>query len=106
MPNKFSRCRVLKVGVGFMLGAGGATLLGDCSTVLAQSESEFTTGILWHNSSTGEIQIWFMDGYRRDSRATVLGEDGNTAFVGLPWDIVGISSFSRDRSLPRPGDPR
>jgi hypothetical protein len=157
VPNKFSRRRVLKVGVGFMLGAGGATLFSDCSTVLAQSE--FMTGILWHNSSTGEIQIWLMDGYKLKGRRTVLGEDEKPAFVGPPWSIVGvgpfsgkngilwhnsstgeiqiwlmdgyklkdrrtvlgedekpafvgppwgivgISSFSRDRRLPRPGDP-
>jgi hypothetical protein len=108
VPNKFSRRRVLKVGVGFMLGAWGATLcatlFSDCSTVLAQSE--FMTAILWHNSSTGEIQIWFMNKYKLTGSATVLGEDGNPAFVGPPWSIVGISSFSRDRRLPRSGDPR
>jgi hypothetical protein len=62
-------------------------------------------GILWHNSSTGEIQIWLMDGYKLKDRRTVLGEDEKPAFVGPPWGIVGISSFSRDRRLPRPGDP-
>jgi hypothetical protein len=47
--------------------------------------------ILWHNSSTNETQIWFMSRHRVTGRATVLGEDGRPAFVGLPWGIVGTS---------------
>jgi hypothetical protein len=53
-------------------------------------------GILWHNSSTGEIQIWFMDSNRVASRATVLGEDGNPTFIGPPFSIVGTSDFNGD----------
>jgi hypothetical protein len=48
-----------------------------------------TADILWHHDTTGETQIWFMDGYRVASRATVLGEDGRATFVGAPWTIVG-----------------
>src|SRR5258708_7357461 len=46
-----------------------------------------TCDILWHNATTGETQLWLMNGYRVASRATVLGEDGKPAFVGLPWSI-------------------
>jgi len=49
------------------------------------------TDLLWHNSSTGETQIWHMDGHRVSGRATVLGENGSAAFVGLPWSIVGTN---------------
>lgn len=49
--------------------------------------------ILWHNSSTNETQIWFMEGARVVGRATVLGEDGSPAFVGPPFSIVGIGDF-------------
>ena len=45
--------------------------------------------ILWHNASTGETQVWLMDGHKLIGRATVLGENGSPAFVGLPWSIVG-----------------
>src|SRR5260370_562666 len=52
--------------------------------------------ILWHNSSTSETQIWFMDGHKVTGRATVLGEGGSAAFVGAPWSIVGTSDFNGD----------
>jgi hypothetical protein len=60
--------------------------------------SQSGSGILWHHSDTNETQIWFMDdgGGRVTGRATVLGEDGNAAFVGLPFSIVGVGDFNRD----------
>jgi hypothetical protein len=64
------------------------------------------TDILWHNSSTNETQIWFMNSHRVSGRATVLGEDGSPAFVGLPWSIVGVSVFTRDRIPLDPNAPR
>jgi fibronectin type III domain protein len=54
-------------------------------------------GILWHNSSTGEPQIWFMDRQKVSTRATVLFEDGRPAFVGPPWSIVGVGDFDGDK---------
>ena len=51
------------------------------------------SGILWHNDVTNEIQIWFMDGHKVIARATVLGEDGSPAFVGPPFNIVGVGEF-------------
>ena len=55
------------------------------------------TDLLWHNSSTGEPQIWFMNGFGFADRATVVGEDGSPARVGLPWRIVGTNDFDGDR---------
>src|SRR5207302_535506 len=52
--------------------------------------------ILWHNSSTRETQIWFMDSERVVGRGTVLGEDGNPVFIGPPWRIVGAAEFNGD----------
>ena len=49
--------------------------------------------ILWYNSSTGEIQVWFMDRHKLTGRATVLGEDGSAIFIGPPWSIVGTGLF-------------
>jgi hypothetical protein len=46
--------------------------------------------LVWHHRDTGETQLWFMDGHQLIRRATVLGEDGNPAFVGLPFEIVGV----------------
>lgn len=54
--------------------------------------------LLWHNSSTGETQVWQMNGYKVTSRATVMGENGNAAFVGPPWSIVGTNDFNEDGS--------
>jgi hypothetical protein len=54
--------------------------------------------IVWHNSETNETQIWFYDGHRVVGRATVLGEDGNPAFVGPPFSIVATGGFAADRS--------
>ena len=48
-----------------------------------------STGILWHNSSSNETQIWFMNNNAITSRATVVDENTNKLFVGLPWSIVG-----------------
>ena len=46
--------------------------------------------IFWHNSQTQGMEIWFMNGPRVASRATVLGETGQPTFVGPPWNIVGV----------------
>jgi hypothetical protein len=62
--------------------------------------------IVWHNRDTGETQIWLMNGHQVTGRRTVLGENGLAALVGLPWRIVGVSIFTRDRTTPDPDEPR
>ena len=52
--------------------------------------------IVWHNSSTGETQIWFMDGFKVTGRATVLGETGQPTFIGWPFSIIGVADFDKD----------
>ena len=53
--------------------------------------------ILWHNESTGETQIWHLDGASRVSRATVdAARDGGGHLIQLPWSIVGSGDFNRD----------
>src|SRR4029450_2597392 len=64
--------------------------------------------IVWHNTSTNETQIWFMDGYQIKRRATVVGEHvgivttpggipaAQPVRVGLPWSIVGVGNFTGD----------
>jgi hypothetical protein len=49
--------------------------------------------ILWYNSSTGETQVWYMDGHRLVDRGTVLGLDGNAVFIGPPFSIVGVGDM-------------
>jgi hypothetical protein len=67
--------------VGLPWRIAGISLMG---TSLPSSPS-----IVWHNGNTNETQIWFMNNERVSRRATVLGEDGQPAFVGLPWRIIG-----------------
>ena len=52
--------------------------------------------ILWYNSSTGETQVWYMDGHRLVERGTVLGLDGNPVFIGPPFSIVGVADMNGD----------
>src|SRR5262245_34835902 len=52
--------------------------------------------ILWYNSSTGETQIWFMDGHRLVGRGTVVDENGNFIPIGPPWSVVGAGAFEME----------
>jgi len=56
--------------------------------------------ILWHNKDTNETQIWFMDRERVRRRATVVDEQGNPIFVGLPFSIVGARDLTPGLVLP------
>jgi hypothetical protein len=49
--------------------------------------------LLWYNSSTGESQVWYMDGHRLVDRGTV-GRGGNAALVGPPFSIVGLGDMN------------
>src|SRR2546428_646333 len=64
--------------------------------ILWHNEIEVGGDILWHNAITNETQLWLMDGHKLGGRATVVDEEGNPAFVGLPWSIVGAGDFNRD----------
>ena len=78
---------------------GSAAFIGPPFSIVGVGDFKGMHGnadILWHNSSTHETQIWFMDGARVIGRATVLGEDGSAAFVGPPFSIVGVGDFNRD----------
>ena len=86
-----------------------ATVLGEDGTpafvgppwavvAVADFDGDAQADILWHNSSTGEIQIWFLERERCTARATVLSEDGTPALIGPPWSIVGAGDFDQDGS--------
>jgi hypothetical protein len=53
--------------------------------------------IVWHNDATNETQIWIMedDGMRIARRQTVLDENHQKIFVGLPFHIVGVATPGR-----------
>jgi hypothetical protein len=52
--------------------------------------------ILWYNSSTGETQVWYMDGHRLVDRGTVVDESGNFIPIGPPFSIVGVGDMNGD----------
>ena len=52
--------------------------------------------LVWHNSATNEIKVWFMDRDEVVSFASVVGPDGQTAHVGPPFRIVGIGDLNAD----------
>ncbi|MFE1787846.1 hypothetical protein ACFW7J_05440 [Streptomyces sp. NPDC059525] len=54
--------------------------------------------VLWHNASTNETQIWYMNGYRIDERRSVLEEGGSPTHVGAPWEIAGTADFDQSGS--------
>ena len=58
--------------------------------------NKMVSDILWYNSSTGETQIWYMDGHKVAGRATVLGENGSATFIEPPWSIVGVNDMNGD----------
>ncbi len=82
-----------------VLGEGGApAFVGLPWSIVATGDlsGDGKPDILWHNAQTGESQIWIMNSYRVAARATVVGEGGAPAFVGLPWRITGANDFNGD----------
>ena len=86
-------------GRATVLGEGGAVaLVGPPWSIAGVGDFDGNGGadILWHNSASGETQIWFMAGFRVTGRGTVVGEDGAPAFIGPPWSIVGTGQFNNN----------
>lgn len=52
--------------------------------------------IVWYHNDTGETQLWFMDGHRIASRATVVDENGQFIPIGPPFSIKGAGDLRRD----------
>jgi len=50
-----------------------------------------STDLLWHNRTSNETQLWFMNREARANWATVLDEGAQPIFVGPPWSIVATA---------------
>jgi len=69
---------------------GNAALVGPPYHIvnIADLDRNASADVVWHNDQTNETRIWYLNGERLLRAATALGEDGQPAFVGLPWHIV------------------
>nr|OLE28518.1 MAG: hypothetical protein AUI36_31065 [Cyanobacteria bacterium 13_1_40CM_2_61_4] len=78
--------------------SGNAILIGDPWHIVASRDfnRDDQTDILWYNSNTGELQVWFMAGYRIVGRSTVVNEYGSPIFIGPPWSVVGAADMNGD----------
>jgi hypothetical protein len=56
-------------------------------------DGDGSSDILLCNTSTGEMQLWSMDGHRLIERRTVVAEDGNALLAGPPFTIAGTADF-------------
>jgi hypothetical protein len=52
--------------------------------------------LIWYNTQTGEIQIWYMDVNHFTSRATVVDQNGNATHIGPPFHLVGAGDMDLD----------
>ncbi|HVO54162.1 MAG TPA: matrixin family metalloprotease [Solirubrobacterales bacterium] len=86
---------------------GNPVFIGPPFSIVAVADftGDGKADILWHHSETGETQLWVMDEHRLVRRATVLGEDGNPAFIGPPFSIVGAAPKFASASGPFCGYP-
>lgn len=56
--------------------------------------------ILWHNTTTGEPQIWYMHNSSRISRYGLVPNDGGSVYVAAPWSIVAVNRFNSSSPWP------
>jgi hypothetical protein len=80
---------VVRVGAGFL--APSAVDNSWLVVATADFNGDRKADIVWQESTTGAIYIWFMDGVTRTS-ATFA----DPSQVAPPWRIVGASDFNND----------
>jgi hypothetical protein len=82
-------------------GAGQAVHIGPPWHVAGSRDfdSDGKADVLWHNSSTGETQLWFMNGHVLGRRATVVDRAGQAVYIGPPWSIVGTYGVAGERRV-------
>src|SRR2546425_51579 len=91
-------------GISSCTSAGLAAIRFDLVNVISRRapavsndfDDDHRPDIVWHNDSTGETQIWFMNGSSRVGRATVVDEYGRAILIGAPWRIAASRDFNRD----------
>jgi hypothetical protein len=69
--------------------SGDANFATSTSAPLIEVVAAPYKSILWRNSSTGEVKIWFMNG-------TTIASQGVVGTIAPPWNIVGIGDFNGD----------
>ena len=62
---------------------------------LGYFNSDFTTDLVFQNSTTGEVQIWFMSGTDRVGFASAKEQTSGATLLGS-WRIVGVGDMDRD----------
>ena len=58
---------------------------------LGDFDRDGNVDIVWHNSSTGQIQVWFMNGTTRTSFVTL-----SLTVPGPDWQLAGTGDFNSD----------
>jgi len=58
---------------------------------LADLDADGFADIVWHNSTTGGVYVWFMDGLRQKAARFV-----SPSPVGLSWRIARVADFNGD----------
>ncbi|HET7017320.1 MAG TPA: VCBS repeat-containing protein [Streptosporangiaceae bacterium] len=76
---------------------GGRPILVGLPWSISAISDEYHDGssdIVWHNSDTGETQIWILNSNGTIfKRRTIVGENGLPKFVNDPWAIVGAGDI-------------
>ncbi len=77
---------------------GAVPLVGDPWFIVGSNDFDLdgNTDILWHNKTTNETQIWYLNGATFRYAQTVLADDSGADHVGAPWHIVGTNKFDGD----------
>lgn len=87
-----------RIGRSTVTDLSGPARIGPPWSIAASNDfnGDGKADLLWYNASTGESQLWFMDGARLASRATLVNESGQPFLVGPPWHIVATRDMNRD----------
>ncbi len=96
--NLIDNSRISRVDIDAVRDNGGAQSSTPWVPMLTNDfNRDGMTDIVWHNDTTGGVEIWYMSLTSRIYRLTVdATRDGGGANVGAPWFLVGSGDFNRD----------
>jgi hypothetical protein len=83
-----------KVYVGTTNGIGVFGLLSGDTTVPGDFNSDGTPDLLWQNSTTGQVLVWYMGGALGDAFLGANYLAFNNAMPG--WSLIGAADFNHD----------